>query len=113
MEQDFTQQIMDLNNDITQEMKEWDVLNMHPSNIQFDNFIGDSWEKALVDILVEKGIFTELEFVFTFKKRLLENLKEARFKFAPEVMENRRNKERIVRPLKGIHLGNGEFRPIE
>lgn len=110
MEQDSIQQ---LNEQIEQEMKEWEVLQMHPSQIQFDQFVTDVWMKTTLDILIEKGITTQEEIDLTFKRRMLKNLKESRFRFAPQVMTNRKKQSKVTRPLKGIHLANGEFKPLD
>lgn len=112
MEQDFIQQIDECNKKLEEEMKSWELLQMDPGQIGFNAFIQDAHHWALVDLLMEKGVFTDPEYTLAFKKRLLKNLEKSRLHWAPKVMEDRKRASKIATPQKGIILPNGNMKKL-
>jgi hypothetical protein len=85
--------IEEVNEQIKEELVNWDKLHVSPKNIEVDPFLLDAFINALVLHLSDKGIIEDEEFTLAFKKHLLNNLKNARENFVePAVKEMNRRK---------------------
>src|SRR6266576_2329520 len=85
------------------ELKHWEEIGATPQNITVDTFIMDAYINSLASFLVEKGIIDDEEFTFHFKKRLLDNLINAREKLVEPALAEARRRE-ITDGMPGMDI---------
>jgi hypothetical protein len=97
-----------LSREVGEELQKWQDLGIHPGkHVTFDVFQLDARLHNLIDVLVESGIVNEYELTTKLKKKLLENMREARSNLEPLVKEARAKAlsggaEEAVRQLPSI-----------
>jgi hypothetical protein len=104
----WSTKIEELNKLLSEEEAKWDMQNISPEHIMIPSFILDCKIATMAEILMDRGIIDNDEFLARLKERTLENLRNARTEVVEPAMRQHRKEEimqGIANPLMAPSIG--------